>query len=299
MNILDNLTVAIPTYNRNNYLAKILDSIPKTIKTIVSDNGGFVTREIKESYCHVSFHEQKTVLKMFANWNECVKRVSTKWFIIPSDDDLYLKDAFNIIEYYLEKYIYADIYIFGHNNFDENDAILSYWHPKEEKCFDQPFGFELCKYGVDARMPSIVFRTDLVKQLGAFEESLDFTAADSLLIQKCLLKGNGIFVPHVISSYRVWSSSYTSQKISTSDWLDKIDRWQELLRIFLEGGNNSLRKGQVNRIRDEVFARNLLAGLSNLRRTKDVHAARLFLRQNRYPKFATMKTQLKILRQLF
>ena len=50
--MLKNLTIAIPTYNRNDYLIKLLKTIPASFtgKVVVSDNEGHVTPEIKNTF---------------------------------------------------------------------------------------------------------------------------------------------------------------------------------------------------------------------------------------------------------
>lgn len=48
------LTIAIPTYNREVLLTKLVNSIPKDINISISDNGSFLSDKFKEQHENIS-----------------------------------------------------------------------------------------------------------------------------------------------------------------------------------------------------------------------------------------------------
>ncbi len=112
-------------------------------------------------------------------------------------------------------------------------------------------------------MPSVFFKKRFLDKIGYFDDKkFSLTAADSELIQRALLLGKVVYVPEIVSSYRVWQGSLTYEKIASSEWLEEIELWHE--KISMLGINNSVNIFDWKYYRGEIFARNLLAGLSNL-----------------------------------
>lgn len=293
---MNHITVAIPTYNRNEYLVKLLRSIPANIGVVVSDNGGYVTEEIKKEFPNAEFFTPPTVLKMYENWNFCLKHVKTDWFVIPSDDDLYYGGAFETINQAIERNADCGMLLFGHDVIDEHDKVKSTWSVSAEETLEAPQGFLRFCYGVDARLPSIIFNTRLTASLGFFDEQYEFTAADSLLIQKCSLLAKVSFHPAKVAAYRTWSNNFTSQLISSMKWLDKIDYWQNDLISFINRDfKNQFQNLDLVKVRDEVYAQNLLAGLNN---EKDRKKAFSFFSQARKPYKAKFVTRVNLLKAL-
>jgi len=296
---LNDVTFAIPTYNRNEYLKKLLESIPSGlgVKFAISDNGNFVLDDtIKKHASNLKIAHSEKVIEMYDNWNKAISLVDTTWFLIPSDDDLYYAENFSTIDKALTENPDADIFIFGHHVIDENDHVKSTWSP-ENGVFMAPNGFEIFKYGVNARFPSILFRTEFVNKMGKIDTTYEFTAGDSLLIQKCLINGKSVFINEVIGAYRTWSNNFTNQLIGSKKWLDKIDRWQNELAEELSKIPASNFDGK--KIKDEVYARNLLEGILTIRKTKQgVFKSMNFVLKNRYPWNAKFTTHLHILKSL-
>lgn len=297
--MLKDLTIAIPTYNRNDFLVKILSTIPKDECVIVSDNGGKVTGNIISEYANFSFVKPSEKLEMFENWNFCIDKVKTKWFIIPSDDDLFYPNAFNKISTVLTKYNDASIIIFGHNVIDEFDNVQSTWVPSKLEVLQKPKGYNYFKYGVKARLPSIIFKTDIAKSFGLFDKSFVYTAADSLLIQKCMLNGTAVLLPDIISAYRIWPNNFTSKYIASKDWLQKIDKWQdEILKDVEITYKKSDLKINALMIKDEVYADNLLGGIANVKTKSGLKEAFRFAKSVRFPWNAKLITKLRIIKAL-
>lgn len=286
--------VAVPTYNRENQLGGLLEMIPAHIPVYVSDNGSHLTAPFKKRFPSVHFKSiAGEPLPPLTNWNLAARMVTEDWVVIPSDDDIYYEDSFNTIEEYLERYNSADIVVFGHNTVDEEYQRINEWKPRELVQCAAPNGFDYFKYGVDARMPSIFFKKKLLEELGYFDESFKITAGDSDLVQRALIKGISVFVPIVVSGYRVWEQGSTHQTIGTFEWMQEIDYWGDKLEKTLQ--EIPQYASQVSEIRAEIYARNLLAGIASVKKSRGYIAAWKHMMRCKYPHKALLRTQRRLL----
>lgn len=89
------VTIAIPTYNRREYLQDALHSALSqsypNIEVVVSDNSSQdgtaeVVSQIQDE--RLIFLRQQENLGMIGNWNACLARASGEFFLMLSDDDL-------------------------------------------------------------------------------------------------------------------------------------------------------------------------------------------------------------------
>lgn len=293
------IVIAVPTYNREELLKKLIDAIPNNIAVHISDNGNFLKSDFKHSNLKITHHEK--IYTMFQNWNlSIVDSMPSDYIAITSDDDIYITDSFKLIQDIIDSSVDADVFIFGNNFINENDEIIGRYCPNEYKTCEAPFGLNEFLYGVDARMPSIFFKKSFLDEIGYFDEiNFKFTAADSELIQRALLLGKVAFIPHIVSSYRIWTGSETDKKISTMEWMNQIDIWTDKIIAL---ANNKLTKEQNtfdwNRYKDEIFARNLLAGMSHLYRNKNYKKVDEYFFEIRYPENAMFITKLRIFKTL-
>lgn len=288
------LGIAIPTYNRNLYLCKLLDTIPSNLKVFVSDNGNFVNEDVKLKFSNAQFIHHPEVIEIFDNWNAAAVATASQvsWCIIPSDDDVFFEDTFQIVGEYIKKYPKADVIIFGHKIIDENDNLSEGWIPASEKVYPIENGFELFKYGVNARMPCVLFKSELLKKINFFDSFFKLTAADSDLIQRALLAGTAVFVPKVIGAYRVWAGALTHRRMATKQWLDEVDHWQNKIVGLISAGPYAR---QAKHIMDEVYAQNMLGGIYSLRKSGTIKDRLRFVISNRFPWRASLKLKFKII----
>ena len=294
---MSSLGIAIPTYNREEQLASLLKSIPEHIPVHISDNGACLTGKFRKAFPYVNISTVTgSIIPPFENWNRAARMVTQEWVIIPSDDDIYYPDSFAEICGHIDRHRQADMLIFGHNVVDEGYRITSRWAPEKLIELPAPSGFEHVKYGVNARMPSIVFRRRLLEKIGFFDEDFKVTAGDSFMIQKAALSGRTVLVPLVVSGYRVWSQGATQGVISTPEWMKEIEQWGEKLEQQLMAFPQYV--PQVKRIRAEIYARGLHAGLNHLRR-KGLYKKTVqhFLAAD-FPWQATRLTCMKLIYQL-
>lgn len=293
---MSSFSVCVPTYDRPVELATLLESIGPGVRVFVSDNGNLLTPEFRARFPSVTFKcAGSPAVPMFANWNLAAKMADTDWLLVPSDDDIYYPGAFDAIAAATAANPDAGILIFGHNLVGEAYEVLETWQPSAA-AMRAPGGLEPFKFGVPARMPSVAIRRSAMEQLGFFDERYVYTASDSDLVQRALVAFDAAFVPDVISGYRVWQRSATHSTLATAGWLADIDYWGLKMEGLLRA--TARYRSQAARIRDELYARNLLAGLALLRRKGDGAQCRAHFRASRYPFGARWKTQLKIWWQL-
>lgn len=290
------LSVCVPTYRREDMLERLLATIPtNNVEVVISDNGGFLSDGFKLKHSEIRCVTTQNILPMFANWNNAIKASRMPYVVIPSDDDLFINEAFDTIHSYIEKYPDVDLFIFGHHVIDADDKILGAWCPKTQGMFIPPFGFKNFFYGVDARMPSIIFRKDLLNRLDNFDETFTLTAADSDLIQRALLFGKAMFIPSFISCYRVWPGGTTAKKQASGEWLDQIKYWTNKVSLLAE--EQFQKQGysfHTQRFCEEIFARNLISAMKNILSQGKSVEARAFIKTYGIPSHATFRTKFKL-----
>jgi hypothetical protein len=186
--------------------------------------------------------------------------------------------------------------IFGHRVIDKDDNEISRWVPEKKMEFLPPAGYEVFKYGVESRFPSMVFRTSKVRECGNLDESYKITAADSKMIQKVLLSGKVIFIPEIVGGYRTWPQNSTTLTLGTPAWLKEIDRWQNDIEAFIGEDVGSVAIGDFQKIKDEVYARNMLGGIVNIKKTQGKRWK--YISENRFPRKASFLTKLKIIKAM-
>lgn len=296
---IENLTIVIPTFNRIDLLKKILDTIPRSMNVIISDNGSSVSEIFANQYKEFQFVKTERILEALENWNRCISLVKTEWFTIPSDDDLYYENSFILMEKYLKKYHDNDVLVFGHNVIDGDGVKVSEWVPKENYNLDPPFSYNFVKYGVDARFPGLFFKKKIVNLNNNFDISYKTTAGDSKLIQMCLLTGKASFIPEIIAGYRVWSNSSTTLTLGNLKWMDEVYRWQnEILPIAIAKFSEKGIRLNVSNIKDEVYARNLIGGIKSKRKSEGLISVLGLFKENSFPWHANFLTKLQLLKKI-
>ncbi len=283
--------IAIPTYKRANELQKLLDSLDVKCTVYVSDNGGYLPENFPRRNPNISIKKTTPEVPIFSNWNAAACMVKEEWLTIPADDDLYYPESFQIINRYISTYPEMDVIIFGHNVIDVEGKTISSWIPRELAAFNAPEGFRIFQYGVEARMPSVFVKTKLFHELGGFEEGFKLTAGDSDFVQRALLAGNVLFVPEVVSGYRVWEGGLTSSRMATNQWMNEIDSWCKRIATFCKERSIDLYSKKNH---DEIYALNLLGGVMNLKKKRAYLAAWSHFWSCRYPVHASLLTQLRL-----
>jgi glycosyltransferase involved in cell wall biosynthesis len=289
--------VAIPTLNRQGYLAELLKSIPITIPVVVSDNGNYLDPTFKTKYSRVNYYSSTDILPLYENWNRAVSKLDTEWVCLASDDDIFCQDAFANFHETLKLYPNAELIIFGHKTIDEDGTITGEWTPKQLQMFLPPFGFDKFKYGVDARCISVFFKKDLYYKIGCFNETYKVTASDSDFIQTALIFGKSVFNPTITGQYRVWKNNLTAETCKSTLWIEEIYYWQNRIAGQLKQFDFSSR--YVSSLKDEVVARNIIQALTSYNSSKEPITVKIkFLLNFSLPLRASLKTKLILIKCL-
>lgn len=287
--------ICIPSYNRDKLLSLMIDSIPDSINVHISDNGGcYRENKALNSHHNVTMYPDESIIPMFNNWARAASLSKERFFFLPSDDDIYYPQMKEIVTDILKDIYTNDIddvsmIVFGHDLIDGNGDKISSWHPAVEGTFVGNESFEQFRFGVDARMPSILINKQKYDEIGGINLALQYTAADSELVQRLALAGKVVFSQKTVSAYRVWPGSETHKTIATEEWSNDIDLWMRNISFLLHKNHYSSRF--VNRTTDEIKLRNIVAGVFYCDSIKQMID---FLRINKYPYRATLKTQLRL-----
>ncbi|MCE6990956.1 hypothetical protein LZG72_17730 [Dyadobacter sp. CY323] len=274
-----------------------MNTIPADIEVSISDNGLFTSNEFKHEFGDRKFHGTKNVIPIFENWRKAIDDLDTEWVCLASDDDVFYENAFPSFFSNIEKFPDAEIIVFGHNYIDENGVVAGEWKVPSLTEKRAPDGYQVFKYGVDARLISVFFKKSLYKKVGGLDNRFQVTAADSDFIQQALIHGRSLFVPEIVAGYRVWKKSFTNNFSATKEWMDEVILWQSKIRNELERLGFSA--NEINTNTSEVIALNLLSGLNTIQKQgKGIGNSLSFLKQYRFPVQATLKTQLKIIQCL-
>jgi glycosyltransferase involved in cell wall biosynthesis len=171
-----NLTVAIPSYNKEKYIDRCIKSALSNkddiTKIIVVDNQSTdTTLALTKNYApDVSWHQNETNLGMARNWNKCIELCDTEWLLILHADDELVPGAIKLYEQFIQKY--PTVGIIHANSFSiiEGDESTKTFTKKNQKEFWHA-GLEgmKCHYGVCS---SVMVKKVVYDKLGYFIESL-------------------------------------------------------------------------------------------------------------------------------
>lgn len=299
--LASSVAVSIPTYSRADLVTQLIDSIPRSVPVYVSDNNGSMRPLVRAFASNVHISHADDLLPIFANWNRALSLIKgdSTHVLIPSDDDLYLPEAFEVIDEALAVHPDADIYIFGCDFADETGRTWPGYCPQQLQICAAGEGFLEFAGGVEARMPGVLFRRAFLARIGQFDERFTLTAADSELIQRALLLGSSVFVPRVIGNYRVWSGSLTHARQATDHWMREVDLWvDKIAELLTATGHPCCRLINIGKYKDDIYIANLRAGVSALKTSGHHASAWRHVIAGRYPYRANLMSQAKLLAHL-
>lgn len=226
------VTIAVPTYNRSNYLqlaiASALAQTYATIEVLVSDNCSVDnTPEVISSFSdtRLRYYRQECNLGMVGNWNFCLQQAKGAYFILLSDDDLLVADAIeNFVSNFNNKSIslvYSSVtYI------DEYEEIKG--HSRKAPTFESGESFIANSFKMVRQVyPSATMhRTDLARQLGGYHDI--GTTTDFALRLSIAALGDVGHIPRPLVCYRVHQQSLTSSLDMVSESFTQLQEWLTL-----------------------------------------------------------------------
>lgn len=279
----------IPTYNRKEHISILLGSLPSTAVVYVQDNGGFLRDAQFPFKGNLTVESDDNIVGMFENWSRAAALGKNDWFFLTSDDDLYYDTLTEELEKALLLQPDVGMIVFGHHEIDAQGQVLRTWLPQESGVKSGREAFESFLYGVNARMPSILINRKRFQQCGGLFTDFKISAADSELVQRLAVAYPVLFVPAVVSGYRVWAGGATHEKIASEEWRLDIVLWMQRLEKGLLAQGWAKSAIWRRHIQDDIRYQNTIAGLSKL---SGPRSGLRFLFAGRFPFFARPRTHL-------
>lgn len=216
------VSICIPTFNREQYLAQTIESALsqdyENIEVIVADNcSSDGTQDIVKKFMgdgRLSYYRNDTNIGMVGNWKGLLdNKVNGEWFLLLSDDDYlidpsYISDAMELANYDpAVNMVYANGYIEHTATNQKQELNLPYQKIEDGKKIFlttdsvKPQKFTLC---------NILFNTRLSRQFGAFSNCNNLFCDSELFLKMCLSGKVGV-VKKFVSVYRFHSSNLITQ----------------------------------------------------------------------------------------
>lgn len=258
------VTIAIPTYNRRDYLQEAISSALRQnwsrLDVVVSDNNSNDdTREYLKSIVdsRVSVILQKTNIGMFGNWNACLEAAKGDYFLLLSDDDLLeqgaiqaLVSATKLKEASPVDFAWCKSRII--NSFGEIQR-LSFSGSGVENDFQLISAFF---NGKRELFPcTILFSTSMLRKLGGYTAEKFNLSADAHLWMRALLEGNGraICVSNALVSYRIHRNA--TSKANADLWQSEYRRLQTYAVRKLHMDGRHVEAGKIQKVSSFSLAR--------------------------------------------
>lgn len=165
------ITVAIPSYNKERYIERCLDSIllekDQINQIILVDNCSTDnTFNLAKKYgLAIQCYKNEKNLGMSGNWNRCIELCKTDWLMILHADDELLPGAINQYIDFINSYpsvrlIHANSYAIT-----EGDGKKQLWQRNEKKLWKAGLDALSCPNGVCS---AVFVRKDVYDKLGYF-----------------------------------------------------------------------------------------------------------------------------------
>lgn len=202
------LTILIPTFNQGGFISETINSIlNQTImpnEILISNNHSTDKTDLVlaqyNNHKFIKIFKPKSHLTMTQNWNFLAKKVNTKYFSIISSDDFFEKNF--VEEFMLCKSSQFGYYRFNFNRVDGHGKKIDTAILKSVPVIQKfPNNFLNQFYGPKGGFAASVYRTDLVRKVNFFSESLNFYADWNMLLDLSE-QTNFYFNPKIVSNYR-------------------------------------------------------------------------------------------------
>lgn len=219
------LTVAVPTFNRVDFLRKCLNELFKLgdkIEIIVSDNNSQdETRDYLSSLDNVKnlmVHTNPENKGMVGNWNTLLYLIETEYFLLLSDDDLI--DAGEV-----EKFVELinrddfgdyDVCFYRTKIIDTNGKLLKETKPLVYEGTKKEFIRSFLRLRTQITLSSTIFKLSALKNVGGYDKE-DGLLADTAAWMRVVSNKNYYISNQFLSSYRIHQGALTN--------VTKIDDW--------------------------------------------------------------------------
>ena len=219
------LSVLIPTYNGEAYLASALDSIliqgDNDIECIVVDDGSTdSTLSIIESY------QEKLPLKLIqrerqGNWvtntNYALSIASAEYVCFLHQDDLWLENRLSKMKRVIEEYPEVNLFLHSSLFINSQENPLGLWQcplPKYPQVVNSSLAIERLLIQNFIAIAAPIFKRDLALQVDGLDETLWYTADWDFWL-KIAASGQTLYYPQPLTAFRVHPNSQTVMRSSS------------------------------------------------------------------------------------
>lgn len=215
---MSKLSICVPTYNREKFLKHTLETIipqitNNDVEIIISDNASTdgtekYVKALSSEYSFLRYSRNEKNLGMDYNAYECIKRSSSEYCWMFSDDDLLLPGAVEKVLSIIEEYDANFIYV-NHAGFldgEDYKVVLKRGKNKQDIIYED--GEKMIRDLVLNHFTSLIYKKDLALGLGNILEEykkLDFTHGYSLYLATYIVlmnTGPFVFVGRIYISVR-------------------------------------------------------------------------------------------------
>jgi len=229
------LSVLIPTYNGEDYLALTLDSIviqndPDIECIIVDDRSTDSTRSIIESYTNrlsIKLLPPSDLGNWPANTNQALNVAKGDYICILHQDDIWLPDRLNILKDLSIKHPNTNLFLHPSWFIDSKGEKLLLWRcplPDYPELIDADFMMERLLIQNFISMPGHMVKRDITLEVGGLDSTFLYPADWDLWL-KISAFGNIMYYPKPLSEYRLHQVSQTVVRTKRSqDYQEQLDR---------------------------------------------------------------------------
>lgn len=237
------VTIAIPTYNRDRYINKSIDSALKQtykdIEVLVVDNASTdSTSKLVKKYNdkRVRYIRNKKNVGMMNNWNKCIRLAKGDYLLILGDDDVLSPDAVKIA---LNIHKNNNLgFTFAHcNKVDEEGEFIQKWgykYPSKGKMSGVEYLYYTLKYqSCLTNSSTVLVSAKVYKEVGDFTFEKGKNTFDFNMWIKIASRFDVFFIDRVICDYRVHKD-----QVSETHWgkksipTGKIGTYLELYKVI-------------------------------------------------------------------
>ncbi len=219
------LSVLIPTYNGEAYLASALDSIliqgNDEIECIVIDDGSTdSTLSIIESY------QNKLPLQLITrerqgNWvtnsNYALSIAKAEYVCFLHQDDLWIENRLPRMKQIVKEYPEVNLFLHSSLFIDSQENPLGLWQcplPKYPQIIDSSLAIEHLLIQNFIAIAAPIFKRDLALQVDGLDETLWYTADWDFWL-KIAASGQSLYYPQPLTAFRVHPNSQTVMRSSS------------------------------------------------------------------------------------
>jgi glycosyltransferase involved in cell wall biosynthesis len=232
------LSVLIPTYNGETYLASALDSIIAqgdiNIECIVIDDGSN-----DRTFSILNDYQDKLPLKIIqrerqgnwvANTNYALSVATAEYVCFLHQDDLWLNDRLEIMKHLIDENPQINLFLHSSQFIDVKGNFLGLWQcplPSSPFLIDANLITKRLLIQNFIPIPAPIFKREIALNVGGLDEKLWYTADWDFWL-KLASSGKTLYYPKPLSAFRIHSNSQT---ILRSSYLQEF---QEQLEIVLK-----------------------------------------------------------------